>query len=334
MPLRKHLPVIVAALAAMALGLSGAAETVWTGFFDHCYHAAPNCALANGALAPIDRDEAVEKKALAPCHACVVDSAAYDGVEAVMRAGTVVVRVPDDWAAQAGASRDLSSASSFTPLWSADADGAEANRLLARLLHGEAYVDALAQIADGRPCRADLALPEVNIPDVECQLLNARHIGGAWLFTLRPGEAVREAMAEDDRLDVELRIFLGTVSVEGGRLTAACNRAVADDRPLSLNRTRNSVTFGAEYDGFDLTAYGERDAYICVIHEHEPDPDRLEGVRLLLDGVDCDIEMNGYLGGEGATYCCTLAEGELEALLLNAQPSLFRDSADVGSNGT
>lgn len=317
---RRRWLVAMCALLAMACGVAGAAETVWAGFFDFYYHDAPNCGLANGALTAIDFDNAVYDKGLCPCPACVPDAVQYPGVEAVARGGTVVIRVPDDWLSALVAERpNADFQASFTPYWSAEETGDAAARIVAEQLHGEAYLDYLKR--DGQ--QAALIRPAIDIPE-GALLLNERHLGGAWLFALRPDEDVRAQMADEGSLDVGLYALVGTIRMDGGRLSAACNRRLDLERSLGLYASRDTVDFERDYGDIDLAVYDERDAAICVIHEHDPDPERLVDVALRLDGVDTGIALNGYLGGEGATYCCTLTWGELEALSRGAMPSLAR----------
>ena len=324
---RGWLRAALCALLALSVGFGCEAETVYTGFFDIYYHAAPNCALANGAMGPIGLESAARDKGLSPCPVCVADGTDYPGVEAVVRAGTVVVRVPDEWLALADEAIGFTAGERFTPYWSADETGPAARRALAELLHGEAYVNFLKSAEDGAR-QADFARPEVRLSDVESLLMNVRHIGAAWLFTLRPGEAVRAAMADDGRLTVGLSALKGTLRLDGDHLNAACNRRLDTDLTLSLNETRNSVAFEGDYGGINLAVYAERDANICVVHERAPVVGRMDGVELRLDGMNCGIALNGYHSDSGVTYCCALTQGELAALMAGAAPSLVREGTD------
>lgn len=327
--MRTRARAIACLLVALACCAGAAAEAVWTGFFDYYYHAAPGCALAGSTFA-IDRETAESERNRRPCPACVPDAAEYPGIEAVVRGGTAVVRVPDGFgrAVVSDAGGDIEE--SFAPYWSADAVGAEAARTLAELLHGADYLDFLERYAEEGACRAELIRPEIAAPDEAWLAMNARHIGGAWLFTVRPGEAEQARMDAGGTLDLDLRFAVGAVSLDGGRLTAACNRQMRFEDTVAPVHSQNKTAFVQAFDAVDLAVYEDIGAFICVLHEAQPEPAGWLDVALLLDGADVGIRLNGYWSGGYATYCCTLTGGELEALLLGATPSLRHPEAEAG----
>ena len=303
---------ILALLAVLALSACARADEAqcYAGFFDEYYHAAANCALA-ATVSPVSVKEAEDQGKL-PCPACVDDEAGYKGIEAAERGGTLVIRVPDKWMEErpAGETED-----NFEHYWSGEFTGREADMLLSEQLHGAAYRELLAALEDDAPIhRAISRVPDIEL-DAGALLMNRRHIGAAWLLTYRPAEAARKALEKDGRLQIPLYFTVNQLTLQKDALNVYGGGLWRDKEfRVKPQKSKNATRFEAESDGLRLQVFRDMDVNICVLHLDSPDPDRLAGASLLIDGADRGIRMDGYDAGGHAVYCCALTDGEVRAL--------------------
>lgn len=302
--------VLLCAALALAAPARAAESLCYAGFFDDYYHAAGKCALAAN-VSSVSLKEA-EGQGKLPCPACVDDAASYKGVEATERGGTLVIRVPDKWMEErpAGETED-----NFKHYWSGEFTGREADLLLSEQLHGAAYRELLASLEDDAPIhRAISRVPDIEL-DAGTLLMNRRHIGAAWLLTYRPDENARQALEKDGRLQIPLYFTVNQLTLQKGALNVFAGGLWQDGEfEIKRKKSKNETRFEAEFDSLRLQVFRDMDVNICVLHLDKPDPDRLAGASLVIDGTDRGIRMDGYDAGGHAVYCCALTDGEVRAL--------------------
>lgn len=319
--LRRLLALLCAALV-LAPAARAAADTCYSGFFDDYYHAAEHCALA-GTVSAVTLREATEQGKL-PCPACVDDDAGYGDVRAVVRGGTLVIRVPDRWMAERPASQ---MDAGFERFWSGEYTGRQAQTALAEQLHGAAY---RAMLEGGADRRTDTArVPDIEL-DAEALLMNRRHIGAAWYLVYRPGEAARQALAQDGRLKIPLCFTVNTLTMQGSALNIYCGGLWRDGAfSLKPSKSSSDLMFEGDYgDGLSAKLLTGLEAVVCVIHRKDPPPDTLKGAVVLIDGADRGIRVDGYASDGDAVYCCVLDAAQ-SAALVDGAPLAIAPAADA-----
>ena len=310
--------ITVSALAALllcALLASAVAESqgCWAGFFDYYYHASPDCAYAVG-VALTDQKEA-EAQGKYPCPVCVQDGKKYKGLECATRGGTVLLRMPDAWMASR---KQIKENETFPWGWSSTGDAARGE--LANRLHGDAYARFLADYAESGYAEAKACAPGLAGGE-DLQIMCQRHLGGAWYLVLRPGESARQTLKKKRRLQVDLRFVRSLVQMENGEITVTDDATWTDEHyTLKPKKSSNKTAFQQSYQGLALTVYRDMDANVCVVREDAPGFALPQGARLLIDGVDAGIAMDGYEEDGGYVYCCLLTDGEVDALKTGAEP--------------
>ena len=331
-------------LAGMTPSIAEDPRQCYAGFFDEYWHAHPACALA-GTVAPIDMGEAVAQGKY-PCPVCVDDEAPYGDVHSVVRGGTLVIRVPDRWMEGRPAGETADNFSYRYDDYAEPFFGGAGFAEMARQLHGAKYRKLLAawQVYEearpaGESAEAIRALaPEIvyarepGVVPVEGGLLmHQRHIGGAWYLVYRPGEAGRNRLKKDGRLDVDLYFTVNALRAEGavddgrpGKTILALDvfpGGLWEDKAYSLKpvKSKNTTDFeaAAEANGasLTLTVFRDMDCNICVVHQNPTTPEALEEAALLIDGSDRDIRLSGYADGWYGTFCGVLTDAELEVLM-------------------
>ena len=318
----------------------------YAGFFDYYYHAHPKCAVA-GTVAPIDRDEA-EAQGKYPCPVCVDDDTKYKGVEATVRGGTLVIRVPDQWMLDRPANE---MEDNFNYRYDAYADDFFAGAGLAemaRQLHGATYRDLLteweaydaARQADKSAAEIISLVPkpvharEPGIAPTDGGLLmHQRHIGDAWYMVYRPEKNDRKRLSKDGRLAVDLYFTINTLRAEGtvdadDRHGFALNvypgglwENLGEPTTLKPKKSKNKAEFEDEWEykpeGYflDWTVYRDMETNICVLHRFPAATAPLAEAALLIDGADSGIRLTGYDDGENdGVFCCVLTDAEVDAL--------------------
>ena len=269
-----------------------------------CYHATPLCIDAGGANDVISEADA-KAKGLLPCPICVQEAADPQGVRAVARGGTYVLKMTDEW---------MNSRTDIGGVFAGDEPkvytGADMAKPLSQRLHGDAYVAFLEAIQSGGTASAPAYYPDIYPQNHELEMCK-RHIGGAWYTVLRPDEASRRRMSKEGRLKMYLRFFGGESSYADGTLTLGEGDEWGDDEyALKFEKTRSDAVFTREYDGLTLSLFEELGATIFVLREHSADADLLVDAGLTLDGEDMGVSLTGYMDGTDAVYVGVLTAPE------------------------
>lgn len=317
----KRLLIVLSALL-MLLGAARAEGAYYHDALDLleiCYHATPLCVDANGADDEITLADA-QAKGLLPCPICVQEAADPQGVRAVARGGTYVLKMTDEWM---NSRTDVGGVFGFTtPGIYAGTDGLEP---LSQRLHGDAYVSFVEAIQDGGTASAPAYYPGIYPQNDELEMCQ-RHIGGAWYTVLRPNEAARSAMAKEGKLRMYLRFFGGESSYKDGTLTLGEGDEWGDDQyELKFEKMGSDAVFAKDYGGFDLSIFEELGANIFVLHEHGADADLLEEVGLTLDGQDTGVSLTGYMAGADAVYVGVFTAPEAARVKGGAALALSRE---------
>lgn len=259
----------------------------------------------------------------APCPVCVGDETDYGDPCAVERGGTAVLRVSDKW---------IQSRERFDALGTAGDDvfeGEAATKELARILHGEAYEAFLNQIMQRGGAEAEVLCPDL-YEDDGLLVMHARHIGGAWYLTFRPGEAGRKRMKADGRIDVEACLNGGSIRWADGTLTeVSWGHHWEETLALKLGAISGKPAFSGDFENLAVTLFREMDANILVIRESPGDGAWLGAVLTLDDRLAAD-GLTGYMDGGDAVYVCVLADVEAEALKGGAFPRLIHPGRVTG----
>ena len=261
-----------------------------------CYHATPLCIDAGGASDVISGADA-KAMGLLPCPVCVQEAADPQGVRAVARGGTYVLRMTDEWM---NSRTDIGGVFGFSSpgVYS----GEEMMKPLSQRLHGDAYVAFLEAIQNGGTASAPAYYPDIYPQNHELEMCK-RHIGGAWYTVLRPDEASRRRMSKEGRLKMYLRFFGGESVYSDGTLTLGEDGEWGDDEyELKFEKMESDALFTRAYDGLSLSLFEELGATIFVLQEHSADADLLADVGLTLDGEDMGVSLTGYMDGTDAVF--------------------------------
>ena len=285
-----------------------------------CYHATPLCIHADTSTTDAITLEEVRALGLLPCPVCVQEASDPQGVRAVARGGTYVLKMTDEWM---NSRKDIGSVFGFTDprLYS----GNDIYKPLARRIHGDAYVAFLDAIQNGGTANILAYYPGIYPQNDELQMCQ-RHIGGAWYTALRPDEAARKAMAKNGKLKMYLRFFGGESTYADGTLTLGEGDEWGDDEyELKFEKMSSDAVFTREYDGLTLSLFEEIGANIFVLREHNADADLLLDVGLSLDGEDMGISLSGYMDGTDAVYVGVFTAPEAAQVKGGAVPAIPRE---------
>ena len=285
---------------------------------ENCYHATPLCIDAGGANEVVSE---VDAKAMGklPCPVCVQEAADPQGVRAVARGGTYVLRMTDEWM---NSRTDIGGVFGFSSpgVYS----GEEMMKPLSQRLHGDAYVAFLEAIQSGGTASAPAYYPDIYPQNHELEMCK-RHIGGAWYTVLRPDEASRRRMSKEGRLKIYLRFFGGESAYADGTLTLGEGDEWGDDEyALKFEKTRSDAVFARDYDGLTLSLFEELGATIFVLREHNADADLLVDVDLTLDGGDMGLSLTGYMDGTDAVFVGVFTASEVARVKGGAALALAR----------
>jgi hypothetical protein len=283
-----------------------------------CYHATPLCIDAGGASDPITEEEAREN-GLLPCPICVRTASDAEGVSAVARGGTYVLRITDEWM---NSRTDIGSVFGFFSTMAFT--GEDIMKPLAERVHGDDYVAFVEAIQNGASAGATTYYPGIYPKNDELEMCQ-RHIGGAWYTVLRPDKEARDAMTKKGKLKIYLRFFGGETRYENGTLTLGDGDEWGDDNySLKFEKMGSKAVFTKSYNGLDLALYDELDAAIFVLREPKADRDALEEVGLALDGKAMNISLNGYMDGKDAVYAGVFTAPEAAAIRNGGELALMR----------
>lgn len=273
----------------------------------------------------------VNQDAFKPCPVCMPDEKAYPGIEACARGGTVVVRIPD--AELENLLAEGSEPATLPEELLHEGGGADSD--LARLLHGQALLDALSG-GEGLTL-AHAAVPDPILED-GALLMSRRHLGAAWYLVVRPAEAERAAIEAGGPLHLNLDVYGVDLEIQrwwyGCALTGARNARRAEaaievtPKP-SANRVVNENDDA--WDEVATTVYLDRDVYTLVIHDDEPLAND-DFLRWNATG-GAYTRLRGYRSGKIGVYCMVLSESELETYeytLGSALDEFIRDAAPDG----
>lgn len=331
----KHIRALVligALLAAMSAypAIAEESSALYAGFFDNYYHMAERCALA-GTVSEIGLREA-KAQGKYPCPVCVDDDIRYKGVRSVVRGGTLVIRVPDDWMRKQRV--DAKGTLSIETLWLGDYSGRDADLALSELLHGadyRAFLDALATRGSASTGDEE-GLEHARVPDIALAdgalTMNRRHIGAAWYLVIRPGEADRASLADHGRVSAVLGFAIEQLRMQSGALTVnQLQRWQDPDFAIKPKKSKNKTRFMIEQGDLALAVYGDMQSNICVIRQGNVAGVSLADAALTIDGVAIETRMNGYFDGTCAIFCCMLTDAEADALEGGAQAAVALQAA-------
>lgn len=280
---------------------------------DWYYHMAQNCQGENRGY--YQDLEALRQQGKYPCPVCVPEDVP-EGIMAVERGGTVVVRIPDDW--MKARQNDMKGVFGFGARDANDLQ--EAHALVARFLHGDAYYRFLFEFGRDGAAEAIAYAPDINYMHENLLCMNERHIGGAWYVTMRPENA------PGSRMDFEMEFIEFSVSMEGSSATALYDRFWNDDCSVPIEPLSGSgPVFTGAYDDIRISIFREMETNIAVIYEYGAAGDLLESIPLYIEGGPDEIPMNGYMAGDHAVYCCVLTDAEAHALSVGADAHLLRE---------
>lgn len=282
----------VLALIFMGLGVARAETPRYVSLENDIYrHANANC---GGQLLL----EATGTENNFPCPICVQEEV-EDGILAVERGGTVILRLSDAWMASREGVEGI-----FALPDSGIYTGSTMQAQLGHYLHGDTYNEFLKAWAE-TGCAATKVYSPGIYPQNQELFMNERHIGGAWYITMRPARKVGK------RLPIYLRFFVGDFKAEGDVLEYCwdCEWGEMNYNLTFSDAYSKKSVFSKDYGDFEITLYEAMGAYVAVIHQPHGDGDLLQNVRLSLEGQP-DIILNGYMNGDTATYCCVLNSAE------------------------
>ena len=325
---------MLAALICILLCLSGlaAAETAdkWTSVGDLYYHAAKECGGISGRV-PISESsaEAFDKYA---CPVCTQVKTYKKGLSAVARGGTIVLRFTDEWLN----GEDWKLTGVFAAPDYDRAEGMQAKAAASELLNGEALLDVLAGIDAGEMPETYARVPFVFDSydwnekaqrfDKTALMMNSRHINGCWYFCIRPDWAF------DDECEIYWRIENNGLWLEDGALVYGWDTQTLEERrTVKLEKAGSAkAVCSVEMNGIRVEIFDEMDTHIAVIYERNADKDLLANVRFSIGGATV-LNVEGYMNGTDAVYCCVLSEGEYQAVKSGMQVELLRDDYTEGA---
>jgi len=238
-----------------------------------------------------------------PCPICMSEDYG-DKITAVVRGGTVIVRIPEAW---------MENQSGFTQPFFGEGTreytGEEAQKWLAWDLRGQAYADFLRDWQENGSASADMWGASIASSE-KLLVMNERHLGNASYFVLRPSGKVK------DTLDVNLSVFRYGAEAEGETLRKYRDADWNNKKqPLKLISDDAKAAFTGEYNGCKLTLYEtEMGVYAAVIYKYDAAPADLFYLWLRIDNRK-NIVMDGYMNKDRGVYCCVLTRGEAQMIM-------------------
>ena len=243
-----------------------------------------------------------------PCPICVPDSNNYLGIEAFMRGGTVVIRIPDTELERIFCESPISATLSDSLFPS----GGDADSDLAYLLHGKDLLNAL-QGGVGKTLSQTFLPALIHGDDI--LLMSQRHLGAAWYFVVRPSKTVYSALKSGDTLELSLNIYDVTLEITrwwyGYALTDYQSvRRVETSICITPEKSANIVIEQDEdvINSVTTTIYRDRNVYTLVIYDHTPMLHDNYVRWTMISGTYS--QLNGYSSGEKGVYCTVLSEAE------------------------
>ena len=301
----------------LLIAIPATAQNQYWAFDDEAfYHAVENCGGQQGR-------RSVGADILSPCPVCVGVAKEYaDGMQAVERGGTVVLRVTDEFMAQAGYEpQDIFAA----PAWQ-QFDGMQAYAALSEYMSGDALQEMALALSGSDPVQRTALVPDIygryseKLKRNRVRTLSKRHIDGCWYQCVHP--TFDGNLTSDD---LQWRIQNVQLSAQNGVLTGEWAQEVTDlpqIRPTT--DSAEEQLYYSERNGLSVRVMREMDAYICVVREYWADADLLEDVQLCIDGCYAPITVSGYMDGEDGVYVVVLSEGEYRLVADGAAVTLQR----------
>lgn len=299
----------------------------WTLKDDLYYHCYAQCGNTEGKV-PIS-DEAAEAFDKYPCPICMSIDGDAQGLEAVTRGGTIVLRFSDEYLY----SFDVEGVFGFS--MSDVSYGQDAWDALNLQLHGERLArfmsDYLANGSAEGICRE---------PDILCTngelLMNERRIGSSWYITVRPEakfETEWEMYWRVNEYDISLSAETDNANVEGADThmdmfsSTFARQTIEDYLSVDLHSLDgDSAGFHKDYDDIELQIFDNSMANIGLIYEENADENLLENVGVCIGGKNM-FSVSGYMNGSRGVYVFVLTDAEFNAIANEgATVSLERES--------
>lgn len=295
----------IGAFHGIAYGETG----YWTTKEDPYYHSQKECGEISDRF-PISENAALEFDKT-PCSVCIEGEITAETLQATVRAGTYVVRIPEDYL------RKFSLNGVFGTAKTDDYDpNVLANMNLMTNRENIAFqTEFIANgRVEGRYRAADL------ISDETALGLNIRQIDGVWYLVVRPQEHY------SSEKPFRWRIMENEISVNGdGKLTIISDHEIIREDYLEIKDENALLIYQEEYGQLEISVYRSLDVNIAVIYEKNPDPYLLDG-EVHIGDMDNDLKVSGYIDGfDMATYCCVLSDEELGMLVSGKEPSIYHE---------
>ena len=304
---KRWLPLICILLL---LGFAHAEEMRYTLHEDIYYHTHPNCG-GREAMVPLS-DAAAAEFQKAPCPNCFPVNADMDA-RAMVRGGTIVVRIPQTWLDRERQVQGVFAAAEYNHY-----EGDAMYARLSELLHGEAYAAFMDAYMQDDHAETIARVPDIIWPDGDL-IMNERHLGGAYYIVLRP------AAEFDDSYTTYMRFFEYDLSLKDGVLEENMSREWVDNSfEITLHRTGGNAVHTAEIGNLSVTVFREMDTNIAVITERNADRNFISYKPLHIGNVDTGVRVSGYMEGTNAVYCCVLTDAELGLLQKSAALELVQ----------
>ena len=265
-----------------------------------------------------------------PCPVCAPDACDYPGLEIYGLGGLTVIRMSDEFIATR---EDVGGVFGFSG--TTEYQGAEAEALLSRLLHGADYADFRANwTGNGAAsatirCASSLMTPS---GDFDRSCIGApRHLGAAWVEVFPP------MTRADDALNP--RFFEGTLTATGDGLSCvtpeewnlyldgASVEALEAEPACHYEGQIRSVRGG----DWTLEVYRARGLNLAVLRLSGGDAMFKPDISLDASGWPERVTMTDpYWDGETALYGCALTDGEAEALIAGGPFVDYANMAQIG----
>ena len=310
--MRKFLWILLAAM--VFCGAACAEEPGWAFEDEMFYHKLAYC---GGEF----NRENVSAEGRYPCAVCATDAKMYDdGLCAVERGGTVVVRITDefmnsDWETEG-----------FFGFWSEELSGFDAYRHMCREYNGEELLAAAAQflsadVLEGQARTIGLHTEYSKKRKVYAGFeMSYRHIDGCQYWCLHP-----TGSSKLKGEDINWSITIHDIKLGGGKYWYSCEEVAEGLPEITIDKGNGGeeMYYGVR-DGLSVRILKEMDAYICVIRESGADETLLEEVELHIEGSYAPILLNGYVDGSEGVYVCVLSEDEYQLISSGADVELCR----------
>jgi len=258
-----------------------------------------------------------------PCPVCATDAKVYDdGLYAVERGGTVVVRITDEYM-----NRDWET-EGFFGFYHWEQVGMEAYRTMCERYNGEDLLAMAAQFLSAEELKTQertISLypeySEKRKEDVGFEM-SRRRIDGCQYWCLHP-TGNRKLKGEE----IDWSITISNLSVGAGKYTFSDGDIAVKLPGVTIDKgSGEEELYYGVCDGLSVRILREMDTYICVVREYWADETLLAEVELHIEGSYAPILLNGYLDDTDGVFVCVLSEGEYQLISGGANVSLHREA--------